>query len=118
MAGRLLRLDDWEGLAEVSQYSASRLAGLCGVSVRTLERFFMLHRGCAPQRWLNDLRQRQALRLIATGLSAKEVATRLHYKQASHFSREFKRFHGFPPSDCFEVGRLMSPADMQCREKI
>ena len=42
---------------------------------------------------------KKAFELIASGLSVKEASFRLGYKQLSHLSREFKRFHGVAPSE-------------------
>jgi len=99
MASRLIRITNWEGLAEEASYNAKKLAERCGISLRQLERFIPQATGKTPQQWLNYLRQQKASELIASGQSVKEVSIRLGYKQASHFSREFKRFHGVPPSE-------------------
>jgi AraC-like DNA-binding protein len=92
---------DWEELAEAANYRAKYLAACRGISLRKLERDFLAQTGKSPQQWLNDLRLRKAPGLIAHGLSMKEVAFRLGFKQLSHFSREFKRFHGVPPTGIF-----------------
>ena len=42
----------------------------------------------------------------------KEVAAHLRYKQASHFSREFKRYHGVSP---LNIG--VAPAQMSLLDK-
>jgi AraC-like DNA-binding protein len=99
MASRLIRVTNWEELAEEAGYNAKKLAERCGVSRRQLERYFPRVTGKTPQQWLNYLRQQKALELIASGQSVKEVSFRLGYKQSSHFSREFKRFHGVAPSE-------------------
>jgi len=99
MRSRLSRVTNWEGLAEEAGYNVKKLAERCGVSRRQLERFFPQATGKTPQQWLNYLRQQKAFELIASGQSVKAVSIRLRYKQASHFSREFKRFHGVPPSE-------------------
>jgi AraC-like DNA-binding protein len=99
MSSRLRRVTNWAELAEESSYSAKILADRCGVSLRQLERYIPRVAGKTPQRWLNELRQQKAMELIASGQSVKEVSFRLGYKQSSHFSREFKRFHGVAPSE-------------------
>mgnify|MGYP002141458769 CR=1 FL=1 len=118
MSGRLYRVNNWEQLAEEARYSTQNLAKVCGVSARSLERYFMLARRATPHHWLNELRQRKALGLIGTGLSVKEAAAVLYYKQPSHFSREFKRFHGVSPSRISNLNLQMSQLDIQCRETI
>ena len=99
MASRLIRVTNWEGLAEEAGYNAKKLAERCGVSLRQLERFIPRATGKPPQQWLNYLRQQKAIGLIASGASVKETSFRLGYKQSSHFSRAFKRFHGVAPSE-------------------
>src|ERR1051325_11434071 len=106
MPSRLARVTDWEGLAEQAAYNAKDLAERCGVSLRQLERFFPPVMGLPPQRWLNALRQQKAFELIASGRSVKEVSICLGYKQSSHFSRQFKQFHGVPPSKILELLEL------------
>ena len=99
MPSRLIRVTNWEGLAEEAGYNAKKLAERCGVSLRQLERFIPTATGKTPQQWLNYLRQQKAFELIASGQSVKEVSFLLGYKQTSHFSREFKRYHGVAPSE-------------------
>jgi AraC-like DNA-binding protein len=99
-------------LAEQAAYNAKNLAERCGVSLRQLERFFPSAMGLTPQRWLNALRQQKAFRLIASGQSVKEVSICLGYKQSSHFSRQFKQFHGVPPS------KLLTRIFLPCRPEI
>ena len=48
--------------------------------------------------WLTSVRLREAGDRIRAGGRVKEVALDLGYKQLSHFSREFKRAYGLPPS--------------------
>jgi AraC-like DNA-binding protein len=42
---------------------------------------------------------RRAAELLDGCKSVKEVADELGYKQACHFSRAFKQFHGVPPKE-------------------
>lgn len=115
MPSRLNQITNWEALATESGYSISRLAKLCSVSPRSLERHFAEAKGTTPREWMNEMRQRAALKLMADGASIKEAAYHLAYKQPSHFSREFKRFHGVPPSVIMQVGDQVSQTDMSCR---
>jgi len=41
----------------------------------------------------------RAVGMLGSGMTVKTVADKVGYKQASHFSREFKRFFGVPPAE-------------------
>lgn len=86
---------DWPTLGKQANWTASGLAKLCGVSVRTLERHFKSSVGKRPKKWLNEQRQRQAAVLLQNGCSPKETAAHLGYKGAAHFSSEFKKHWGY-----------------------
>jgi AraC-like DNA-binding protein len=89
---------DWPQLAHQAGYSVSALAEACGVSVRTLERFFLAALGDTPRRWLKRLRMQRAIELLRDGSNISEAAFCLGYEDPSHFSREFKKCYGFPPN--------------------
>jgi transcriptional regulator GlxA family with amidase domain len=76
----------------------TELAGICGVSNRTLERYFQEAYQQTPKHWLAELRWRQSLELVREGASVKAIATELGYQQASTFSREFKKRFGQCPA--------------------
>ena len=100
MSSRLLRITEeaWRTKARVAHYHVGELAKLCGVSVRTLERHIKEERDKCPHAWLDDLRMTEARVLRLDGNSAKEIAAMLGYKDASQFSKDFKKYHGVPPS--------------------
>ena len=98
MSSRLDQVLNWEQLAATSSYSVKMLAKRCDISQRQLERFFWHTKKQLPHQWLNELRQKQGLILMDGHALVKEVAGQLGYKQAAHFSREFKRFHGVSPT--------------------
>ena len=104
MRSRLDRIQDWSELARQARFNARRLAAVCRVSLRQLERYYNESVGQTPQGWLNEARFREAKRLLLKGLSVKEVSFELGFKQASHFSRSFKQRTGRPPSE-YGVGR-------------
>jgi AraC-like DNA-binding protein len=94
-----LQIDrNWDKLAKEAHFRPSNLARACGVSLRTLQRHFSDKYSLTISSWLTSVRLREAYQRIKSGERVKEVAFDLGYKQLSHFSREFKRFHGVPPS--------------------
>ncbi len=115
MRSRLNRVNNWGQLAEKSNYSAQELAKQCNTSLRHLERYFIQVKKQSPHEWLNERRQQKALELLNTSCLAKEVAWQLGYKQAGHFSREFKRYHGVSPAEINEASAQRSRLDKECR---
>jgi AraC-like DNA-binding protein len=104
----------WEQLAEAAQYNAPKLARLCNVSIRQLERQFHLKFGCSPQKWLDERRIAAAKELLLSGHSVKETSSDLDFKQIPHFCRQFKSHAGLTPSQFAHFKariRKMSPTD-------
>ncbi len=95
---RLQRITDWPARAEAAAYSVTRLAADCGLSVRQLQRFFRAHFRQSPKSWLRALRLRRAFDLLGRGCSVKETAFTLHYRDPSHFSKDFIQLFGMHPS--------------------
>ncbi len=89
---------EWTALAWRAGFQSVRLARLAGLGVRTLRRRFHRQFRTSPQHWLEKLRLRLAEPLLLEpDVRTKEVAARLHYKQASHFCRLFQQSHGRSP---------------------
>jgi AraC-like DNA-binding protein len=89
-------------LAHDAKYSVKALADACKLSVRGLERFFLLAVGDSPRRCLKRLRMQKAVELLGDGSSVSETAYCLGYEDPSHFSREFKKCYGFAPKEYAE----------------
>ena len=88
----------WPELGQQANWSAKTLAKQCGVSVRTLERYFLKNIGETPKTWLIEQRQHKAAEILRDGSSVKAAAISLGYKHESHFSRDFKEFWGCCPT--------------------
>ena len=86
-------------LARDAGYKAQKLADLCSMSLRQLERQFMNDFGCSPALWLRKERIRSACRMLEDADSVKEVAYALGFHSPSHFSTLFKRETGVTPTD-------------------
>jgi AraC-like DNA-binding protein len=88
-----------EELAQTANYDANKLARLCGISVRQLQRYFRRRFQHSPQNWLDDLRMLAAQKLLLSGDSVKKVAIELGFKHTSHFCRQFKYRNNMTPSE-------------------
>lgn len=90
---------NWEELVEAAHYDARKLAELCDISVRQLQRHFRRNFDCSPQIWLNKRRLLAAQKLLLQGEPVKKVALDLGFKQTSHFCRQFKSHKNMTPSE-------------------
>lgn len=97
MTSSLLKMQGWEQVAKEAEFNPSKMASLCSISERQLQRIFKRHLRCTPSRWLRDLQCRLAKELIAQGYSSKAAAAELKFASESHFCREFKKVFGHPP---------------------
>jgi AraC-like DNA-binding protein len=84
----------WHLCAVESGYRASELARLVRLSRRQLERRCRKLFAVSPQKWLNELKLSESVRLLATADSVKEIALTLGYKRVSHFCADFKHHYG------------------------
>ena len=87
----------WEQLAKEAHFRPHALAEVCGVSMRTLQRYFRAQYNQTVSDWLREMRLNEALHSLKACDSVKEVAFELGYKQPSHFTRDFKKRFGVPP---------------------
>jgi AraC-like DNA-binding protein len=99
MRSRLDLVKNWEQRAKDAGYSASKMARTLGVTVRLLQSFFQARLRISPHEWMLRKRMYHAVALLKAGSPVKIVASQLEYKNASHFSREFKRFFGKSPQE-------------------
>jgi AraC-like DNA-binding protein len=94
MKSRLHDIKNWLEQSRQANWCAATLAKNCGVSLRTLERYFKDKMGKSPKKWLCEQRKQQGSELMQVGSSVKETAAQLGYKHATHFSRDFKQLCG------------------------
>ena len=75
------------------------LAARVNLSASRFRELFSAQTGLGPVEYLQRLRLRRARLLIErTFLTVKEVMAIVGYNDPSHFSRDFRRFHGVTPS--------------------
>jgi AraC-like DNA-binding protein len=109
MNSRLHYIQNWPELASEAGWCANTLAKNCGVSLRTLERFFLKEMGKCPKAWLSEQRQQRAVRQLQDGSSVKETAGNLDYKHPSHLTNSFKKQCGHCPTNATIAISLRSP---------
>jgi AraC-like DNA-binding protein len=115
---RLQRIQDWSRRAHEAKYSVASLARGCGVSKRSLERFFVSAIGEPPCSWLRRMRMSRAVEFLRQGFSVKETADLLGYKYSTYFSRAFKQEAGAPPRGYVGASIGKPRRDAKCRAII
>jgi AraC-like DNA-binding protein len=98
-------MQEWEQVAREAEFSAPKMASLCSISERQLQRVFRKHFNSTPRRWLRELQCRLAKQLVAQGYSSKAAAEEVKFASESHFCREFKKVFGSTPQS-FAPGAL------------
>ena len=99
MNNRLLDIRNWPELAQKANWCAGTLAKQHGVSLRTLERFFVKNMGKSPKEWLSEQRHEEGHKMLKEGMSVKETAGNLGYEHFNNFSRDYKKHTGCRPTD-------------------
>jgi transcriptional regulator GlxA family with amidase domain len=118
MNSRLHHIQDWQKLAREANCSVAVMSKLCGVSVRTVERYFLKNLGQKPKKWLAEQRLSQAFEFLQNGFSVKEIASQLGYKSAHHFSRDFKKQFGLSPTVHANLFGVKSQKKGRCRDLV
>jgi AraC-like DNA-binding protein len=105
MSRQLRAIRDWAARAAEAGYCVNGLAGLCAVSPSSLARHFARVFGTTPHEWLHEQRMKRARELLMDETSVKETAILLAYRHTSHFTRDFRLHHGYPPGE--HVSRIL-----------
>ena len=98
MGSRLDRITDWEERARRVAYQTSTLARDIKTTPRHLQRYFLDRFGMSPRAWLRRMQMIEARQLLASDHRVKETAQQVGFRNATHFSRAFKREHGINPA--------------------
>jgi transcriptional regulator GlxA family with amidase domain len=78
--------------------SVGVLAEMAHMSIPTFHQHFKAMTATSPLQYMKSLRLTQARQMLQTGARVKAVAHDVGYESESQFSREYRRFFGFPPS--------------------
>ena len=70
----------------------------CHVSEIWLRKLFARELGTSPHRKLTELRMQRAALLLAEKRPIKEIALRVGYADVYQFSRAYKRYYGYAPT--------------------
>ncbi len=82
-----------------------QIAGELGMSISSFNHHFRAVTAMSPLQFQKQLRLQEARRLmLSEGLDATRAGSRVGYRDASHFTREYKRLFGAPPMH--DVDRL------------
>ena len=96
MTSGLLKMQGWEQVAKEAEFNPSKMASLCSISERQLQRIFKRHLRCTPSRWLRDLQCRLAKELISQGYSSKAAAAELKFASESISAGNSKKSSAIP----------------------
>lgn len=99
MSKHLYRVKDWKALAIECRFQAEAMARKCGVSERTLRRYFRKQFGVNVKVWVDDNRAKIAMEHLLKGDLVKTAAADLNFTQRSQFSKFFKRITGRAPTN-------------------
>jgi len=81
-----------------SPLTVGDIAGRVNLSASRFTHLFRHEMGCAPVRYLRQLRLDRARELVETSnLSIKEIMAAVGVNDPSHFTRDFVARHGAPP---------------------
>jgi AraC family carnitine catabolism transcriptional activator len=88
---------------------------MVNLSPSQLARLFRQHTGTSPARYLHALRLARARILLErTFLSVKQVMACVGLNDPSHFSRDFRRHHGFAPSQLRQLKWTTDAPPSEC----
>ena len=86
--------------------TVEEVAAACHVQPAYLSRLFQRFDHHSPYRYLLRLKMDYAAdRLVNSALLVKQAADELHFADAYHFSRAFKKVHGLSPAKFLAAGR-------------
>ena len=86
-----------EDLARKSGFRVGKLAKLCKLSPRQLNRIIHERFDEPPREWLARCRLKDASEIIESGASAKEAAAQTGYSHQTNLTRRYKQIYHLTP---------------------
>jgi len=118
MRSHLDRIVGWEQRARNARYCVHRLALSVDATPRQLERYFFDGRGVSPKVWLDELRMKDAVRLMRAGRSLKEIAVKVGFAHSQSFTRSFERVKRLAPTEFLAARLVPFPRDVAKSEEM
>jgi AraC-like DNA-binding protein len=84
----------YEALAAAANYRVGKMAALCGISIRQLQRDFRRALDDSPRAWLHRQKLQLARSRLLAGDPVKNVALDLGFKHVPNFCEWFKKVNG------------------------
>jgi AraC-like DNA-binding protein len=97
-AGQLAHVLRHMSTRYAERLSVGKLAAMAHMSIPTFHQHFKSMTATSPLQYMKSLRLTQARQMLQAGGRVKAVAYDVGYESESQFSREYRRFFGFPPS--------------------
>ncbi len=100
MERQISRAISWFQLQYAQPLSIDHIARSLGYHRTHLSKMFRTVTGLSPMQYLLRIRMERAAQLLQEGeLSVKQVASFVGYNDALYFSKQFRKWSGFTPSD-------------------
>ena len=92
-------MKEWEEVARESGFNSGKMAALCSISERQLQRLFHRSLGLTPAQYYVTLRLRRARELLQqTAMPITSIAVACGFRSPAHFSKSYRAVFGHPPS--------------------
>ncbi len=88
-----------------SRLSLDDVAHSCGISTSSAKQIFHKYTGKSIMRYYRELKTKEAIALLKSGCSSKEIASRLGFRDQNYFSTFFKNMTGKSPRHYMSNGK-------------
>lgn len=92
------------------EFSLQQAANEMHVHRSTLHRVFTASNGISPQEYLTGYRLQQALKLLYTEMTIKEIAEECGFNAQHYFAKVFRRYFGRSPAE-FRISMTLNDVD-------